>query len=85
MITYKDPLRGCLGCLHVAPFSVFEKAEQLRSRGWHTVRQSAPTVWLRCPRDHPGPNSLGCLHVAPFSVFEKASNSRRRDLCITQL
>jgi len=25
----------------------------LRSRGWHTVRQSAPTVWLRCPRDQP--------------------------------
>ena len=22
-----------------------------RSRGWHTVRQSALTVWLRCPRD----------------------------------
>ena len=23
------------------------------SRGWHTVRQSAPTVWLRRPRDRP--------------------------------
>ena len=33
------------------------RAAQLRSRGWHTVRQSAPTVWLRCPRDHPGPNN----------------------------
>jgi len=22
-----------------------------RSRGWHTVRQSAPTAWLRRPRD----------------------------------
>ena len=26
---------------------------RLRSRGWHTVRQSAPTVWLRRPRDRP--------------------------------
>ena len=25
----------------------------VRSRGWHTVRQSAPTVWLRRPRDRP--------------------------------
>jgi hypothetical protein len=22
-----------------------------RSRGWYTLRQSAPTVWLRRPRD----------------------------------
>ena len=28
---------------------------RLRSRGWHTVRQSAPTVWFRCPRDQPQP------------------------------
>jgi len=32
---------------------VQELRVRLRSRGWHTVRQSAPTVWLRCPRDQP--------------------------------
>ena len=44
----------------VPPFPLSLPVRLVRSRGWHTVRQSAPTVWLRRPRDRPkGGRGLG--------------------------
>ena len=40
-----------LDCLTCAEFARQWACQSTRSRGWHKVRQSAPTVWLRRPRD----------------------------------
>ena len=53
-LSFAGVSRGRLSRRRVLLVSCFGVQALARSRGWRAVRQSAPTVWLRRPRDRYG-------------------------------